>query len=42
MEIGGNTRNWIDLVQDRDYSPYECGIEPPGFIGHGVVKNGKY
>ena len=26
-----------DSAQDRDYlSPYECGIEPPGSISHGV------
>ena len=31
-EIGINARNWVDSAQDRDY----CGIEPPGFISHGV------
>ena len=36
-EIGSNTRNWVDSAQDRDYwSPCEYGIEPPGFISHGI------
>jgi hypothetical protein len=28
-EIGVNTNNWVDSVQDRDLlkNPYECGIE---------------
>ena len=32
-----NTRNWVDSTNDRHYwNPYECGIEPPGYITHGV------
>ena len=33
-EININTRNWVDLAQDRDYwrALCECGIVPPGFI----------
>ena len=39
-EIGINTRNWVDLAQDRDLeSPCECGIEPPDSISHGVSNN---
>ena len=35
QEIGINTRNWVELTQDRDYwSP--CGIEPPGSTSLGV------
>ena len=30
-ELGINTRNWVDSVQE---SPCECGIEPPGTISH--------
>ena len=35
-EIGNNTRNWVDSVQDRDYwrALLECGIEPLGPISH--------
>jgi hypothetical protein len=31
-------RNCIDSAQDKDLleSPYECNIEPPGSISHGV------
>ena len=32
-EVGINTRNWIDLLQE---TPCKCGIEPVGFISHGV------
>ena len=32
-EIGINTRDWVDSAKDI---PCECGIEPPGFISHGV------
>ena len=37
-EIGINTRNWVDLAQDRDYWRALCGygIEPTGFISQGV------
>ena len=37
-EIGINTRNWVDSVQDRDYwkKPCECEYEPPGCISHGI------
>ena len=36
-EIDVNTRNWVDLAQNRDYeSACECSIEPPGPISHGV------
>jgi hypothetical protein len=36
-EIGVDTRNWIDLAQDRNYwNPCECGIEPLSSISHGV------
>ena len=37
-ELGINTRNWVDSAQDRDLleSPCERGIEPLGFISHGV------
>ena len=33
-EIGIIVDNWVDsgLLE----SPCECGIEPPGFISHGV------
>ena len=34
-EICINTRNWVDLAQDRE-SPCDCGIEPSGSISHGV------
>ena len=39
-EIGINTGNWVDSAQDRNYwrALCECGIEPPGFISHGVSK----
>ena len=35
-EIGINTRNLVDSVQNMDLleSTCECGIEPPGFISH--------
>ena len=33
-DIGINAGNWVDSAQDRNYC--ECGIEPPGFISHGV------
>ena len=38
-EIGINTRNYIDLAQDRDYleSPCECDFVPPDSISHGVI-----
>ena len=38
-EISINTRNWVDLVQDRGLleSPCECGIEPPGSISLELV-----
>ena len=37
-EIGINAVNWVDSAHDRKSveSPPECGIEPPGFINHGV------
>ena len=36
-EIGMNTRNWVDLDQDRDYwKAFKCGIKPPGSVSHGV------
>ena len=37
-EIRINTRNWVDLAQSMDLleSPWECGIETPGSIHHGV------
>ena len=37
-EIGINAGNWVDSAQDRNFleSPCECGIEPPGYISHGV------
>ena len=37
-EIGINTRNSVDSIQDRDSleSPCECGIKPPGSINDGV------
>ena len=36
-EIGINTRNWVDLIQGRNYwRACECSIEPPGYIIHGV------
>ena len=34
-EIGTNTRNRVDSVQDKDYWNYcEFGFKPPGFISH--------
>ena len=38
-EVGISTRNWVDSSQDRDYwgKPFECGIEPVGFISLGVI-----
>ena len=33
-EIGIDTRNWLDSAEN---SPFECDIEPPGFISHGVI-----
>ena len=39
-EIGINTRNWVDLTQDRDYwSALVRGIEPPGSISHESVSH---
>ena len=37
-KIGINAGNWVDSAQDRALleSPREFGIEPPGFISHGV------
>ena len=36
-EIDINTRNWVNLAQDRDYWSFcECGIEPPGSINFGI------
>ena len=36
-EIGIHTRNWANSTQDRDYfKAFECGIESPGFMSHGV------
>ena len=44
-QIGINTRNSVDSAQDRGYwralvnvtlNLCECGIVPPGSIGHGV------
>ena len=36
-EIGIITGNWVDSTQDRDYwRALVRGIEPPGFISHGV------
>ena len=37
-EIGINATNWVDSAQDRNYwrALVNCGIEPPGSIGHGV------
>ena len=32
-ELCINRTNWVDSAQE---SPCECGIEPPGFISHGV------
>ena len=37
-EIGINKRNWVDSAQDGE-SPCECGIDPPGSINHGVMRN---
>ena len=38
-EIGANTRNRVDSVQNRD--PCECDIEPTGSVNHGVNVMGK-
>ena len=35
-EIGIDTRNWVDLAQNRDYWTYVCGTSPPVSINHGV------
>ena len=36
-EIGINTMNWVDSAQDILLeSRYECGIQPPVYISHGV------
>jgi hypothetical protein len=36
--IDVSTRNWVDAAQDRDYlRAHECGIEPSGFIDHGII-----
>ena len=44
-ERGINAGNWVDSAQDRGYwralvnvtlNLCECGIVPPGSIGHGV------
>ena len=37
-EIGVNTRNSVDLSQERDFLeiPYECGIGPLCSINYGV------
>ena len=38
-EIGISTRNWVDSAQDRGcVGSFECGIEPPGSIPHGVSR----
>ena len=34
-EIDANIRDWILSVEVEDY---DCGIELPGFISHGVSK----
>ena len=35
-----NTRDWINVAQDRDYwGALECGIDPLGFINHGAASN---
>jgi hypothetical protein len=31
-EMDTNTRKWVHSVHDKDY----FGIEPPGFISHGI------
>jgi len=37
VEIGINAGNLVDSAQDRNYwSSFECDIEPPGSISHGV------
>ena len=37
-EIVINTSNWVDLALDRDYwrAFFECNIESPGSINHGI------
>ena len=37
-EIGINADNWVDSAQDKEYlaSPCECGVDPSGYISHGV------
>ena len=35
-EIIINTRNWVDLAQDRDHWRAHCVIEPPGPMSLGV------
>ena len=38
-ELGISTSDWVDSAQNKCYwkSPCECGIEPSGFISHGVI-----
>ena len=35
-EISINMKNLVDSAQDKDCC--ECGIKPPSFLGHGVVR----
>ena len=37
-KTGINTRNLVDSPRSKIIGePCECGIEPPGFISHGVI-----
>ena len=37
--VGINAENWVDSAQDLLETPCDCGIEPPGSIGHGISQN---
>ena len=36
IEIGINTRNWVDSAQNRDNWRAQRGIEPLGSVRHGI------
>ena len=37
IQIAADARNWIDLALESFQITWELGIEPLGFISHGVI-----